>query len=58
MRVCTNPHHDAEKTQHYDARGIFLFYACATCYDAQRLKYRDDVMTDPNYWHDEPIDED
>ena len=41
----------------YDARGIFLTYACPKCKRAKLSKFRSDVLTDPNYWHDEPIDE-
>ena len=40
-----------------DARGIPLARVCEDC-RAQKLKgFRADVLTDPNYWHDEPIDE-
>ena len=43
---------------HHDARGIFLCYACPKC-EAEKLSgYRPDVLTDPNYWHDEAIDAD
>ncbi len=43
---------------HHDARGIFLCYACDKC-EAEKLShYRPDVLTDPNYWADEPIEED
>jgi hypothetical protein len=41
----------------YDARGIFCFYACDECRDTKKAGYRHDIFTDPNYWHDEPIDE-
>jgi hypothetical protein len=58
MAVCANPRHDDEKRTHYDARGIFLFYACPACYDGQAYKYRADVFTDPYYWTIEPVDED
>ena len=42
----------------YDARGIFLCYTCSSCHARQMAGYRPDVLTDPNYWADEPIDED
>jgi hypothetical protein len=42
---------------HHDARGIFLCYACERCEKAKLSRYRPDVLTDPDYWHDEPIDE-
>ncbi len=41
----------------YDARGIFLTYVCGHCEREKLARYRPDVLTDPNYWHDEPIDE-
>ena len=41
----------------YDARGIFLTYVCEECSAEKQKHYRPDVLTDPNYWHDEPIDE-
>ena len=43
--------------QHLDARGIYLTHACTAC-EAEKLgRYRADVLTDCNYWTDEPIDE-
>ena len=42
---------------HYDARGIFLTYACEKCEKQKLSGFREDVLTDPNYWHDEPLDE-
>ena len=42
----------------YDARGIFLCYTCDICHEEQMAKYRTDVLTDSNYWCDEPIDGD
>jgi hypothetical protein len=41
-----------------DARGIFLCYVCEKCRKEKLSKYRPDVLFDPDYWHDEPIDED
>ena len=43
------------KEAQYDARGIFLCYTCEKCHDTVMTGYRPDVLTDPNYWHDEPI---
>lgn len=40
----------------YDARGIFLTYTCPRCHARKMSGFRADVLTDPNYWHDEPID--
>ena len=42
----------------YDARNIFLCYSCEKCEVEKFARYRPEVLTDPNYWHDEPIDED
>jgi hypothetical protein len=42
----------------YDARGIFLTYTCEDCHDRKMAKYRPDVLTNPSYWTDEPIDDD
>ena len=42
---------------HHDARGIFLTYACSSCEKDKLAGFRPDVLTDPNYWADEPIDE-
>lgn len=42
----------------YDARGIFCNYVCDTCEEIKKKEFREDIFHDPNYWHDEPIDED
>lgn len=42
----------------YDARGIYLCRVCEVCEKAKLRGYRPDVLTDPQYWHDEPLDED
>lgn len=39
----------------YDARGIELCRVCPECRDRKLAKYRPDVLTDANYWHDEPL---
>lgn len=41
----------------YDARGIFLAYVCNRCRSAVLGRYRRDVLEDPQYWHDEPLDD-
>ena len=41
----------------YDARGIELCRTCPTCHQRQMGRYRPEVLTDPNYEADEPIDE-
>ena len=42
----------------YDARGIELCRTCDKCHAAKMRGYRADVLTDANYWADEPIEED
>ena len=42
----------------YDARNIFCTYVCDACEGEKRSHYRADVLNDPNYWHDEPIEGD
>ena len=42
----------------YDARGIFLTYTCQQCHQSRMSRYRRDVLRDPNYLCDEPIEED
>jgi hypothetical protein len=46
-----------ERRAKFDARGIFLTYVCDKCEKEKLSHFRPDVLTDPNYWHDEPIDE-
>ena len=41
-----------------DARGIPLCRVCESCEKEKLARYRPDVLTDPNYWADEAIDED
>jgi hypothetical protein len=42
----------------HDARGIELCRVCDKCRKEKLARYRPDVLEDPNYWHDEPIEED
>lgn len=56
--LCTADYHAANKRVNRDARGIFLTYTCPKCHDAKMATYRRDVLHDPDYWHDEPIEED
>jgi len=42
----------------YDARGIPLAKVCGKCEADKLATYRPDVLTDPGYWADEPIDGD
>jgi hypothetical protein len=41
-----------------DARGIFVAYVCPQCRERRLSGYRNDIFADPNYWTDEPIEED
>lgn len=40
----------------YDARGIFCTYVCGACEAEKRSHYRVDVMEDPSYYANEPIE--
>lgn len=40
----------------YDARGIELCRTCTQCHQRKMAGYRPDVLKDPHYWADEPID--
>lgn len=40
----------------YDARGIELCRTCTECHDEKMAGYRTDVLTNANYWADEPIE--
>jgi hypothetical protein len=46
------------RSPQYDARGIFLTYTCEDCHARKMAEFRPDVLTDPSYWTDEPIDDD
>jgi len=41
-----------------DARGIEVARVCEECVDEVKKEYRSDIFEDPNYWHDEPIEDD
>ena len=49
--------HDGSWWEH-DARGIPLCRVCAKCKRRKLAGYRPEVLTDSNYWADEPIEED
>jgi len=40
-----------------DARGIPLARVCLECVDKKLSKYRPEVLTNSNYYTDEPIEE-
>jgi hypothetical protein len=42
----------------HDARGIPLRRTCEDCHQREMSRYRKDVLTDPNYWASEAIEED
>ena len=42
----------------HDARGIPLKRVCHKCEHKLADEFRADVLTDPNYWADEPIEGD
>ena len=42
----------------FDARGIFLCFACEECLERKLSAYRRDILFNPYYWTIEPIDED
>lgn len=42
----------------YDARGIPLRRTCTKCHGAALTAYRPEVLTNPNYHCDEPVEED
>ena len=42
----------------HDARGIALRRTCEVCHEEKMAQYRPEVLTDPNYWTSEPIEED
>jgi hypothetical protein len=53
--------HRCDRTNRYalhDARGIFCCYVCPGCEDARRATYRPEVLADPGYDADEPIEPD
>jgi hypothetical protein len=41
----------------YDARGIELCRVCEKCKKEKLKRYRPEVLTDPNYWSEEPIED-
>jgi hypothetical protein len=40
----------------YDARGIPLSRVCDKCIEEKLSGYRPEVLVDPGYWADEPIE--
>lgn len=42
----------------YDARGIPLARVCTSCKREKLSRYRPEVLSNPNYYCDEPMDAD
>ena len=53
MHICNR----SDRWEEYDARGIFLCFVCEICHESKINKYRPDVLTDPNYWASEYIND-
>ena len=49
---------ELERYEVTDARGIFVAFVCAECEDRKLSGYRPEIFTNPNYWHDEPLEDD
>lgn len=56
LRECPCGSKEFPDAQH-DARGIFLCYSCDRCHAEKMSHYRPDVLTDADYWHDEPLED-
>ena len=55
MRLCPCGS-EKESWWENDARGIYLCRVCEDCIEEKLSHYRPDVLTDSNYWSDEPIE--
>ena len=53
---CIHCQQEIETSEHYDARGIYITRCCDDCWEKIRRKYRRDVLEDPHYVADEPIE--
>ena len=42
----------------FDARGIYIGRFCTSCKEDSLRQFRSEVLTNSNYDHDEPIEED
>jgi hypothetical protein len=56
MKVCSCGS-GLERIERKDARGIFLTFSCNACWPVKSQKFRPEVLTDPEYDHDEPIED-
>lgn len=57
IRPCPCGSGQPSRWQH-DARGIELARTCEACHARKMAQFRPDVLADPNYWADEPIEPD
>ena len=57
LRFCVQLEGDGSWWE-YDARGIELARVCDRCKAEKLAPYRREVLTDANYSHEEPIDDD
>ncbi len=56
LRYCTHDDGQRDSWWEYDARGIELCKVCDKCRATKLAQYRRDVLTDPGYYADEPIE--
>lgn len=56
--MCRRCESNEPEERHYDARGIYLGFACIHCEKEFLKQFRRDVLTDPNYECDEDIEPD
>jgi len=50
-------HDEGGTWDEYDARGIYLTKVCDKCVETKLASFRPDVLTESNYYSDEPIEE-
>jgi|TARA_B110000902_G_scaffold78223_1_gene93067 hypothetical protein len=50
-------HHDQDTWDEYDARGIYLTKVCDVCVAVKLKMFNNDVLTNPQYETDEPIED-
>ena len=48
---------NAQAENVYDMRGIYVARVCDECREEKLSCFRQDIFEDPDYWHDEPLDE-
>jgi hypothetical protein len=50
-------HHNQDTWDEYDARGIYLTKVCDVCVAVKLKMFNNDVLTNPQYETDEPIED-